>query len=150
MTARAPYFDTSILVPLYLESPVSPLARRVIADSTDNERIPATLSELTKLEFVSTVAKHVRTRQIDEPAARDILSSFEWHCLHSFAIRAVRSADYEMAQHWIRRLNTSLRTMDALHMAVAVANGRTLVTADRQLADAAKVFGVDHYFVEYA
>ncbi len=147
MTIRLSYIDTSVLVPRYLESPESSVCKRVIAECTHDDAIPLALSELTKLEFVSTVAKYVRTRQIDKSVAREILVAFEYHCLHSFAFRPVLSSEYELAQQWLRQFRTPLRTMDALHLAVAHTNRLTLVTADRQLAVAAEVFGVPCRFV---
>lgn len=126
------------------------MARRAAAKCKSSGKNPVALSALTRLEFVSAVAKCVRIRRTDSATAQDALSTFEYHCLHEFALLPVLPSDYELAQHWLRQLSTSLRTMDALHMAVAVANGRTLVTADRQLAEAAKVFGVEHHFVSYA
>lgn len=41
-----------------------------------------------------------------------------------------------------RSFDTPLRTLDALHLAVAASNNLRLVTADETLAEAANVFGV--------
>jgi len=41
------------------------------------------------------------------------------------------------------QFNTSLRTLDALHLAVTSSEGLTLVTADEALVKAAKALAVD-------
>jgi uncharacterized protein len=48
-----------------------------------------------------------------------------------------------LAQDWIRRFDTPLRTLDALHLAIASAQGILLITADRGLAGSAEAFGVE-------
>jgi predicted nucleic acid-binding protein len=57
---------------------------------------------------------------------------------------------YSKAREYVARLDTSLRTFDALHLAIAHANKCTLVTADKQLATAAAMLEVEHYFVSFS
>ncbi len=149
MTSRFFYCDTSVLVPQFLDSPVSPIARRALAECTNGVLIPIALSELTRLEFISAIAKNIRIGQIGSVEAEASLFDFDHHCRHSFTFLPIVSPDYELAQMWLRRFSTSLRTLDALHLAVAHANTCSLVTADRQLAAAAEVLGVSCRFVSY-
>ena len=44
--------------------------------------------------------------------------------------------------HWISQFNTALRTLDALHLAIAVSNDLRLITADEGLAQAADALGI--------
>ncbi len=50
---------------------------------------------------------------------------------------------YQTAKNWIAQFNTLLRTLDALHAAVASSSNLTLLTADAQLARSARLFGLD-------
>ena len=50
---------------------------------------------------------------------------------------------YHLAREWISRFTTPLRTLDALHLAVASQNNIRLVTADTALAASAQFLGVD-------
>ncbi|MEH1936800.1 MAG: hypothetical protein V7L14_24470 [Nostoc sp.] len=46
---------------------------------------------------------------------------------------AVETVYYNLARDWISRFNTSLRRLDALHLAIAFQNNIPLVTADEAL-----------------
>ncbi len=108
------------------------------------------ISELTCLEFVSVVAKHVRLGRITKEKARSTIAMFTQRCDREFLVLPVHSEDFTNARKYIERLDTSLRTADALHSAIARINGCTLVTADKQLAAAAAMLGVEYYFVPYS
>lgn len=149
MTPRFAYFDTSLIVPLYVKGKASPLAERALAEFTDNAELPVVISGLTRLEFASTIAKYVRTGQMDKGRATNIINIFDRHCRRDFLTIPIQPPDYAAAQEWIKQLNTSLRTLDGLHMAAAVANHCILVTADKQLAAAAVTFDIEHHFIPY-
>ena len=51
-------------------------------------------------------------------------------------------AHYVQARRWIESLAAPLRTLDALHLAVAHGHSIPLLTADRQLARAARKLAV--------
>ncbi len=144
------YPDTCLLLPLFLEEAGSALAGRVAAEFTRGGELPLLVSELTCLEFNSAVAKHVRTGTITKKHAHLIVDAFERQCAREFIVLPVQSADFSVARGYIARLDTSLRSFDALHLAIAHANKCTLITADKQLAAAAALLDVEHYFVPYA
>ena len=48
----------------------------------------------------------------------------------------------DRARDWISQFNTALRTLDALHLAIAVSNDLRLITADEGLAQAADALGI--------
>ena len=50
---------------------------------------------------------------------------------------------FKTAGIWISQFTTPLRTLDALHLAVASLGNMILLTADQQLASAARHFGID-------
>lgn len=150
MTPRFAYFDTSLLIPLYIQSRVSPLARRALVECTKNGELPVVLSDLTRLEFASTMAKYVRVNQLGAMQAKETIDIFEQHCRHDFVMLPVQPSDCDTARQWIGQMRAPLKTLDGLHMAVAFANQCIVATADRQLAAAAAIFDVEHYFVSYA
>jgi predicted nucleic acid-binding protein len=49
--------------------------------------------------------------------------------------------------NWIAEFNTPLRTLDALHLAIAAHNQAPLLTADVRLAESAKKLGIDVTFI---
>lgn len=89
------------------------------------------------------MARKVRTGELVRDAARSALALFHQHvddC--SYRVAAVTDANYAMARRWIEALDTPLRTFDALHLAVAHGHSVPVLTADRQLASAARKLGV--------
>ena len=59
-----------------------------------------------------------------------------------FSMTPVESHHWRIARGWIGLFNTSLRTLDALHLAIASAEDFVLVTSDRRLIQAADILGV--------
>ncbi len=55
---------------------------------------------------------------------------------------SVQPAHFRIARGWIASFETPLRTLDALHLAVAHVHGLRLVTADGALARSANAVGV--------
>ena len=97
------------------------------------------VSELVGLELASVVARKVRTRELSAAGARAALSQFRRHELAGFyQVAQVNSACWARARRWIERLRTPLHTLDALHLAIAARSGCVLLTADVQLARAAR------------
>ncbi len=63
---------------------------------------------------------------------------------HSFyRILSLNNTHYQLASNWIEQFSTALRTLDALHLAVASLENLKLVTADKGFAKAARYFGLD-------
>lgn len=50
---------------------------------------------------------------------------------------------YRLARSWISRFSTTLRTLDALHLAVSTASDLELITADKGLAETAERLGIE-------
>lgn len=50
---------------------------------------------------------------------------------------------YRLARDWIGQFITSLRSLDAIHLAIASSEGATLVTADEVLAMSGETLAVD-------
>jgi predicted nucleic acid-binding protein len=112
---RFGYPDTSLLMPLFFEEPGTTAAKRIMAEFTKGTDLPLIISELTCLEFNSVVSKHVRTGMVTKENAWNTIADFERQCTRRFLVLPVRSEDFINARNYIARLDTSLRTADALH-----------------------------------
>jgi uncharacterized protein len=55
----------------------------------------------------------------------------------------VEPGHYSMARDWIGQFDTPLRTLDALHLAIASSHDISLVTADVGLTESARRLGVE-------
>lgn len=104
---------------------------------------PVLISRLTELQVASALARWTRSGELDEPQANRIESAFhEDRAAGSFHIIGLKDDTFARAQHWLLMRKTSLRTLDALHLATAEANDAILITLDQLLLQAALWFGV--------
>ena len=137
------YVDTSALVPCYCPEALSATAEREVRRSG-----PPTISPLIEVEFCSALARKTRIGEMTGEEARRILSLFRMHCAEgAYRIVPIEARAYAVAGGWLGAFSTPLRTLDALHLAAAYANGLTLVTADRNLAHSAAHFAVQCRFI---
>ena len=137
------YIDTSVLVAYYCPEAFSPAAQEAVLAS----RGPV-ISPLVEVELTSAVAMKVRTKDLDRAEAARILSLFHVHVADGYYRMAeIGRREYDLARDWLGRFTTALRTLDALHLAAAFANGLTLVTADKILAAAARRLGLKYKIV---
>jgi predicted nucleic acid-binding protein len=133
------YLDTSALLPYYRAEAHSEAAEAFLRSRTE----PVSISALTRVEVASALARWVRAGEIDERQANRVDAAFhEDLAAGRFRLHAIEPGRYERATHWLLARSTSLRTIDALHLACAEAEGAVLVTLDRQLADAADYLGI--------
>ena len=132
------YVDTSVLAAYYCPEPLSKKAEETLITSGR----PA-ISVLTKLELFSAVSRKVRKGMPPE-LGNKIIRQFEYHLTEQKLYRQVHidGHHYIMAANWVAQFNTSLRSLDGLHMAVSAAEQLNLLTADIKLAEAARFFGL--------
>lgn len=132
------YLDTSVLASYYCPEARSSAIQALLAHIDG-----PTISPLVEVELHCAVARKIRAGELDAPAGRVIFAQFRAHIAQPrFHVIAVREAHYQQARDWIAKLETPLRVLDALHLAVAHAHGLRLVTADRDLSGSARHFGV--------
>jgi predicted nucleic acid-binding protein len=82
--------------------------------------------------------------ELSEPQANRIESSFHDDVSHGrFALCPIEAAHYQRAGHWIGTRKTSLRTLDALHLACAEHHQARLISEDEALVNAAIFFGIE-------
>jgi uncharacterized protein len=137
------YIDTSLLVPYYCPETLSGAADRVLRGDSQ----PA-ISDLVEVEFFSALAMKVRTRGMAAADARRVGEEFLGHVHGAMYARiAVQRRHYDVARGWLGRFATPLRALDALHLAVADAEGLRLATADRSLSRSARRLGLGVTFV---
>ena len=130
--------DTSVIVPFYVPEAASGRVQRLFSSGT-----PLAISPLGEVEFHSAISRLVRMKSISPDAGKRVIAAFASHVRQKlYSFRPITRKQYDLARDWIGELTTSLRTLDALQLATAHANGLPLATADRVLAKAAKRLGV--------
>lgn len=128
------YVDTSVLGAYYCPEPLSKAAEDALRHIKD-----PCISVLTEVEFHSLVAKKQRLKELSERQARELLDLFGGHVADGFYRRiALTTEHYFKARYLIGSFDSVLHTLDALHLAVALAESLPLFTADNRLAVAAK------------
>lgn len=133
------YFDTSALLPYYRQERHS----AVVEDLLLAQSGPVLISDFSRVEFASALARWVRMGELDEPQANRVESAFHEDIAGlRFQLVALETSVVERAYHWLLLRRTPLRTLDALQLASAEASGGDLVTLDAQLRDAANYLGV--------
>lgn len=137
---EAPYLDTSVLLKRYVTEALS--------GEVDDFLRPypyACVSRLSLVEFRCALARKRRNREIDADAERLALQGFEEDLRDGyFEPLSLDDATFAQARRLIDQLpETPLRTLDALHLAVALHHHLGLLaTADRVMAQAAADLGL--------
>jgi uncharacterized protein len=133
------YLDTSMVAPLYWPEALSDTVEELVLSETE-----LGLSQLVEVELVSALSRRVRMREISSDDATAIVKSFQSDIERGFYTRIpLETTHYQLAREWIIGFATPLRTLDALHLAVASHNNIRLVTADAALAASAQFLGID-------
>ena len=132
------YLDASVLVALLTDDALSERAHALMLDITP----VLVLSDFAAAEFASAIARCVRTGDMSKHEARAAFS-----LLDDWAERAVQRvqtipADIADAESALRRLDLTLRTPDAINIAIAHRVGASLVTFDEKMAQAARQLGI--------
>ncbi|HET8655866.1 MAG TPA: type II toxin-antitoxin system VapC family toxin [Longimicrobiaceae bacterium] len=131
------YIDTSVLAAYYCPEPLSGSAEELLRATME----PA-ISSLTEVELCSAVARKVRMGEMEESDGRTVIGAFRAHVEAGYYRRILlRAKHYEDARDRITTFAVPLRSLDALHLAVALGERLTLVTADTGLAAAVRSFG---------
>lgn len=132
------YVDTSVLVAYYCPEQGSEAAQRVLREGQRE------ISALVEVEFSSAIATKVRTGEMPESEADQVVAMFEQHvAAGAYHMLPIHVKQFSLACQWIGRRAVPLRTLDALHLAIAASESVLLLTADAVLARAAECFGVD-------
>jgi len=128
------YIDISVLGAYYCPEALSGLAEECL----QRVAVPV-ISLLTEVEFFSLVTRKKRVGDFGEAQARNILMEFQSHLESGLYKVLVHSFDdYMRAREMIGSMKSSLRTLDALHLAIAKSEDIPIATADLLLVQAAR------------
>lgn len=133
------YADTSVLLAFYRTEINSPSVETIFMQNAGQ----IALSPLVRVEAGSAIARWCRMGEINESQAHQVevglQSDIAAGRYHQISLSA---GVFDRALAWLSLRKTSLRTLDALHLAAAAQTEACLLTADQKLADAARVLGV--------
>lgn len=130
------YIDTSVLTGAYCAEPGSDRSQKAL------QRYTPVISRLTCLEFSSSVARKLRTKAFSKTEAVRVIHQFHSHLQQDiFELMPIRDMHLVLADEWIDSFATSLRPLDAMHLAIAHSNQLLLVTADVAFARSARQLG---------
>ena len=133
------YIDTSILVAYYCPEKISDQVEKTLVETSR----PA-ISQLSEVELTSALARKIRERALSQEDGKAVLSIFRSHIDEkSYVYLPIQPKHFSAAMNWIAEFNTPLRTLDALHLAIAAQNKAPLLTADIKFAESAKTLGVE-------
>ena len=134
------YLDTSFLAPFYIREATSEQVETILLNIPTDELV---ISDWTKVEFVSLLARLVRTGELTKELVKAIMKAFQEDVAQSYSVLTVTRNDFDRASELIRQWNTGLRAGDAMHLAIAD-NQRTenLLSLDKGLIKAAKILGI--------
>ncbi len=133
------YIDTSVIVAYYCPEPMSEAVEELIIEIKQ----PA-ISHLTEIEFASAISRKIREKNLSQTDGNKILTQFQSHIQQKmFRWLSLEYKHFQMGKNWISQFNTPLRTLDALHLALASSFNLTLLSADLQLLKSARILGVD-------
>src|SRR5438105_8920556 len=130
MADESAYVDTSILGSYYCPEPLSAAAEKALRQF----KTPV-ISVLSEVEFCSLISKKHHLDELRERQPKEILDLFSNHVAEGFYRRISLSTEHFIkARLLVASMDSSLRTLDALHFPPALAEGLPLVTANRELA----------------
>jgi uncharacterized protein len=134
MNVDSAYIDTSVLGAYY-----SPEALSAAAEDALRQIGTPVISILSEVEFCSLIARKRRLKELNERQASGILDLFGTHVAEGFYRRISLTTEHFLkARELVGAGAGSLRTLDGLHLAAAMTESLPLMTADRDLAKAAK------------
>jgi predicted nucleic acid-binding protein len=132
------YFDTSAIVPLFLNDRFSSQAQSLVAGITN----PLAVSEFAIAEFSAVAAMRVRTKaQTPTDASVAWVNLDTWAAHYCIKVETL-AEDVRAADRLLRRLDLGLRAPDAIHLAIAQRLGAELATFDKKMATAARSLAI--------
>ncbi len=138
------YVDTSVLVAYYCPEPLSQKAEAFVTT-----HVQPVISALTEIELFSAVSKKVRTKEMKRKDAGRVAARFLADIENGYyTYLPVEGTYYRLARDWIGMFNLSLRTLDALHLAISSSEGLEIVTTDPGLFKSAKALSLKAILLE--
>lgn len=133
------YFDTCALIPYYRSEPFSASIQSLL----QSEPGPVAISHLVEVEFASVLARLVRMKEIEHTHANMIQGAFSEDIARGcYRVLPIEEAHFKLARDWLLSRQTSLRTLDSLHLAITANSQAELVSLDEVLLNAARKLGI--------
>jgi uncharacterized protein len=133
------YLDVNVIIPLFAVDLLSDRADKALRKLDDD----LVVSDFCAAEFSSVIARRVRTRDLRAEEARTAFSNFDSWCARYTRRLEIDTIDVSGASSLMRRLDLSLRTPDALHLAMVHRTNCKLLTFDKSMASAAQGLGIE-------
>lgn len=135
----APYLDTSALAKWYLNEALSDRVDEYLSTLSY-----VWISSLTVVEMRSLLLRRRRARELESSIVERIWSTFqEDQAVGSLVVLEVTGEHTSAATRLLDRVEAPLRSLDAMHLAVAeAARASECATADRLMGAAALEIGI--------
>lgn len=138
------YADTSVLVSYYCPEALSEKAEAFLMTHGQ-----PTISALTEVEFFSALSRKVQGKDLSRKDAGRVAAKFLSHLDNKYyTCLPVEGQHFHLARDWIGMFKMGLKSLDALHLAIASSEGLTLITSDQRLFKSAKALGQDVILLE--
>ena len=131
------YLDTAVVLTLFVREPMSESIGKWIA----SRRRPLAFSDWGLTECASALGIRLRRGELDTDSAARAFRAVTTFANESCEVIACGGHHQKEAQRLLARFDLSLRSGDALHLAISHHAQATLVTCDKQLVAAAKAIG---------
>ncbi len=137
------YLDTSALIKLYHQE-TGTVQVEALFEDPENSLV---VSELAAVELYSTVARKVRTGEINGEAYTQVLQNFDEDCRLRFIVTPLNAAMTQKAKDLLQKYGktSALRALDALHLGACaisqVEDGLVFVCSDKRLLEIAALEG---------
>ena len=133
------YLDTSVLVSCYIAEIQSDSVLKQLGQHSGELLV----SQLSEVEFFSALSLKRRCKHISVAQQKSVLELFQQHLERGQYIKAYLTDEtYQLAKQFLANPAIQLRTLDALHLALAQHLNAELFTADLELAKAAALLKV--------
>jgi predicted nucleic acid-binding protein len=132
------YFDTSVLVPMWIEDTRSETVERWLETLAD----APVVSDWALAEFTSALGIRRRIGAIDQAACERAEHALDQWVESGVERLVLVAADLVTARHLMRVDAVVVTAPDALHLALARRSGTALATLDEPLRRAAEALGI--------
>jgi predicted nucleic acid-binding protein len=132
------YVDTSVLIAYLTPEADSAVAKAFMLSVGE----PLAISSWSELELLSALGVKLRTKQLIDAQAKDVIDVYMRLVSPQFRRLAVLDADHRNAALLLSGWQTALRAGDALHLAIAAGHGATVFTLDHGMALAGNILGI--------
>jgi predicted nucleic acid-binding protein len=134
------YLDSCVVLSLFLGDSGYGAAEQWLLAQADQ---PLWVSHWVLLEFSGVVALCLRRGELTAERCLAIHAEFECFRQERLSLLEPRGADYLQARQWLQEFNSpSLRSGDALHLAMAKRQSLKIASADQGLIKAAEALGL--------